>query len=158
MLDQLTNAFFQRHWQTSFGPTPMWNEPWSTTGQGPIPCHDMQGCYSLYQGEQLVYVGLGASRGAGLYVGHGIGKRLYSHVLRVDAARGVQNNKGFYCPREKWAHVTHLRTIGLPAGYGYLAPALELFLLNRLAPDGKLQNIQRPGGVTGTSSSLLGGA
>lgn len=145
MPDECTHEFFQRHWQSNFGPEPIWSNLWSVTGQGPVPNGDKQGCYCLYQDTKPVYLGLGASRGSGLYREHGIGKRLYSHVLCIDTSKGVENNKGFYMPRPKWQAVTHLRTIGLPSGYGYLAPALELFLLNRLPPSFTSANTQRPG-------------
>ena len=145
MLLELTEGFFQRHWQDAFGAVPEWCEPWPINSQGPVPNGERQGCYCLFQNATPIYVGLGASRGSGLYREHGIGKRLYSHVLRVDSSRGVVNNKGFYMPREKWQHVTHLRTIGFPSGYGYLAPALESFLLSQLPQSLSLHNTMRPG-------------
>ncbi|MDZ4097137.1 MAG: hypothetical protein U1E13_00410 [Methylophilaceae bacterium] len=151
MLDKLTREFFERHWQKSFGPEPTWSEPWSVIGQGPVPNGDKQGCYFLYQGPNPFYLGLGVSRGSGLYREHGIGIRLYGHVLCIDASKGIQNNKGFYMPREKWKSVTHLRTIGFPSGYGYLAPSLELFLLNTLPSSFIVANTLRPGAAVGKS-------
>ncbi len=143
-IEESTKDFFHRHWQNSFGQTPEWSAHWSITSQGPIPNGDKQGCYCLYENSDLVYVGLGVSRGSGLYKEHGIGKRLYSHVVAVDHSRSAENGKGFYKPREKWSAVTHIRTIGFPSGYGYLAPALELFLLNQ--PLGaQLKNRQKSG-------------
>ena len=151
MLDTLTHEFFQRHWKIGFGPVPTWCEPWSVRSQGPIPDGDKQGCYFLYIGENPIYLGLGASRGSGIYREHGIGNRLYSHVLCINSSLGVVNNKGFYMPRPKWQEVTHLRTIGFPSGYGYLAPALESFLLNSLPPTSTSRNTQRPGSTSNFS-------
>ena len=145
VLFALTAEFFERHWQKSFGEIPQWCEPWSLTGQGPVPNHDRQGCYCLFAMDTPIYIGLGAARGSGLYKDHGIGKRLYSHVLRVDSSRGIFNGKGFYMPREKWRIATHLRTIGFPKSYGYLAPALESFLLARLPHELSSYNRMRPG-------------
>lgn len=143
-IEELTKEFFHLHWQDSFGSAPEWSGYWSITSQGPIPNGDKQGCYSLYENGKLTYIGLGVSRGGGLYKEHGIGKRLYSHVVAVDHSRPEENNKGFYKPRERWSAVTHIRTIGFPSGRGYLAPALELFLLNKI-PGNELKNVQKSG-------------
>ena len=144
-IEELTEEFFSRHWNDPDVKAPRWSEPWPVTGQPPIPNGTLQGCYCLYQGIDLVYVGLGASRGSGLYQRHGIGNRLYSHVLRVDKSKPFIDGKGFYKPSPKWPDISHLRTIGFASEYSYLAPALELFLLNCLPAELKLRNTQRPG-------------
>jgi|SRR5690606_19192229 len=145
MLADLTAEFFERHWRDSFGPTPEWTSPWPANSRGPLPCADMQGCYALYKGGDLIYVGLGASRGAGLYKGHGLGHRLYKHVLRIDWTKEAIDGCRFYAPRENWSEMSHLRMIGFPADLSYLAPALELFLLKMLPADLPLRNRVRPG-------------
>ena len=144
MLEHLTNDFFQLHWNQGLGAFPSWGPLWSVTSQGPIPSGDKQGCYALYAGNSLLYVGLGARRGSGLYKQHGIGARLCSHVLIVDWNKQPADGKRFYKQREKWPDVTHLRTIGFPSGTGYLAAALEGFLLKNL-DEVPAFNSQRPG-------------
>lgn len=51
-----------------------------------------------------------------------------------------------YEPKEKWKErgVDFLMTIGFGKGYGYLALALESFLISRLNPR---YNINKPGSV-----------
>jgi len=76
-----TQAFFNHHWSTdSLGPTPEW-EAWSTFLLGSVPKYNEGGCYALFVEDELVYIGLGASKGGGLYLKSGISRRLMSHVL-----------------------------------------------------------------------------
>ncbi|MGI0135102.1 MAG: hypothetical protein ACREBW_09120, partial [Candidatus Micrarchaeaceae archaeon] len=89
-------------------------------------------------------VGLAASRGSGRYKGHGIGSRI-KHVIAVDWDNKSESGKRVYKVREKWAEITHISSIGF-SDKGYLAAALESYLLGRLNPDGML-NRNRPGAV-----------
>lgn len=128
-LEAATSAFFSLHWNTTVsGVPPAW-EPWTTFLEGSVPNYQYGGCYALFSESELVYVGVGASRGGGLYPQHGISRRLMAHVLRSDRANGPNRSKLL----DSWADTTALWTIGFRS-CDYLAPALESFLIRSLAP------------------------
>jgi hypothetical protein len=126
-LTAYTKRFFDTHWGIAF-PPPTWNFSWDWVG--PIPNYQLGGLYALFVGEELVYIGLGASRGGGRYQDSGISRRLGAHVYRV-APPGDK-----YVPRERWEQlgVTMVATLGFLADYNYLAPALEDYLIGKLSP------------------------
>ncbi len=129
-LIEITNRFFSLHWQDQIlGDPPAW-KTWEPFLFGSVPNYDRGGCYALFTGDKLIYVGLGVSRGGGLYPESGISRRLMSHVYCSDRPRGPQWSR----LRDKWAHVTQIRTIGFSPETVYLAPALENFLI-RSIPD-----------------------
>ncbi len=103
---------------------------------GNVPYGDRQGCYALVKDSEVIYIGLGASRGYGKYAECGIGARLNSHVLIWDRSVPANSGSRKYEPKESWKRkgVTEVHTFGFPSGYGYLAPALEAFLISRLEP------------------------
>ncbi len=109
---------------------PLWNFEWKWLGA--IPNYDLGGVYALFSDEQLLYVGLGASRGGGNYVNRGISNRLLSHVIR----RAPDNSDVGYEVRERWQGlgVTMIATIGFPVEFTYLSCALEDFLIGQLDP------------------------
>src|SRR5690606_1694229 len=79
-----TGSFFDLHWNTTaIGVPPVW-EPWATFLEGSVPNYQYGGCYALFVESELVYIGVGVSRGGGLYPQHGISRRLMAHVLRSD--------------------------------------------------------------------------
>lgn len=125
-----TGRFFELHWPTKElgAEPPSWLGPYQFTGETPYP--KAGGCYALFNGSSLRYVGLGASRGGGAYVEHGIARRLMSHVMRADKTKG----RFVYMPRKGWEHITAVYTIGFPLQASYLAPALEDFLIGELGP------------------------
>lgn len=128
-LKELTDQFFKSHW-CSDEKIPEWNIEWDWTG--PVPNHKIGGLYALFSGEQLLYVGLGNSRGGGVYKEHGISRRLLSHVLKITP----EDHPKSYMPQERWqkVNVDRLATIGFPNKLNYLAPALEDFLIGELNP------------------------
>lgn len=131
-LDQLreeTCAFFSLHWNSaSLGELPTWDR-WETFLKGSVPNYQFGGCYALFSGDELIYVGLGASRGGGRYIAHGISRRMMSHVYRSDRARGPYSLR----LRRGWEEVKEVWTLGLPER-DYLASALESYLIRRLKP------------------------
>ena len=112
---------------------------------GGIPYGDRQGCYALIEEEEVLYIGLGASRGWGIYKECGIGARLSGHVLRWDRSIPSDLANRVYKPIGNWRHITQICTFGFPSGYGYLACALEAYLVSNLEPKAN---------VTKTSSRL----
>lgn len=129
-LIQHSNVFFEKHWDSSSSLQPLeWKCDWQWAGS--VPYHDMAGIYALFDSAgDLVYVGLGASRGGGLYNEHGISRRLLAHVIAPDRSRG----RGFYKPKDNWVEVADIGAVGFPAKYSYLAPALEDYLIGKLNP------------------------
>lgn len=109
--------------------------------KGSMPFGDKQGCYALLSNGYVVYIGVGASSGSGIYEGCGLGARVtkYTHLVK----KGPLNER-IYEPNKCWKEkgVTGIMTFGFPSGFGYLAYALEVFLVFRLEPQ---YNTNRPG-------------
>lgn len=128
-LQATTSQFFELHWGTK-STWPAWDFSWNWSG--PVPNYELGGLYTLFADEALIYVGLGASRGGGIYQDRGISRRLLAHVIEI-APKGSGVS---YVPRQRWreASVTSIGTIGFPIGTTYLACALEDFLIGRLNP------------------------
>lgn len=126
-----TDEFFSLHWLQSsiLGNAPQW-KIWENFLCGSVPNFDLGGCYALFSGDELIYVGLGASRGGGIYPNHGISRRLMAHVICADRERGREWAK----LREPWMDVTSLYSIGFPHDQAYLPAALEGFLIRKLSP------------------------
>ena len=99
--------------------------------KGKVPNGKSKGCYAILEGEEVVYIGLGAKRGSGIYRGHGLNGRLkrYSRWDRISLSE-----KRVRVPVKQWSNVMSIHTIGFPEEYSYLAHALEIFLLRRLSP------------------------
>ena len=125
-----TDEFFRRHWPDSIGiPAPQWDSQWDW--EGSVPYHDKGGVYALFNDlGDLLYIGLGASVGAGNRVGFGISRRLTGHVITTDKEKG----SGHYKPEKNWSDVRAIATIGFLNEYCYLAPALEDYLIGRIDP------------------------
>jgi hypothetical protein len=123
-----TGEFFVRHWNSADGAPPSWDFTWDWRGS--VPNYLLGGLYALFRKGELLYIGLGNSRGGGIYVDRGISRRLLSHVMQI-APDGQS-----YIPRERWRdlEVDSVGTIGFPVALNYLAPALEDFLIGRLNP------------------------
>jgi hypothetical protein len=139
-----TERFFKRHWGIE-QPSPAWDFSWQW--RGAIPNYDHGGVYALFAGNQLLYVGLGASRGGGIYKNRGISKRLYGHVIRV-APNDPEGT--LYLPRERWLAlgIDLVATIGFPSAYDYLASALEDYLIGELNPSENSVKRKSGAGVT----------
>lgn len=130
-IDEATELFFSRHWVRSAigSEPPRWVE-WKSFLFGPVPNHDKAGCYALFRNTELVYVGLGASKGSGIYTEHGLATRLMKNVLCKDWSK-----EGDWAKlNPKWDYITSLRTIGFAADTSYLAASLESFLIRQLRP------------------------
>lgn len=133
-LIERTKQFFDLHWALD-EPVPTWKGDWKW--QGSVPYHDKGGVYALLDADGVVvYVGVGISRGGGLYKDHGISRRLLAHVITTDSLKG----QGFYKPQKQWSDVVEIIAIGFPSKYSYLALALEDYLIRELAPK---RNISR---------------
>lgn len=129
LLESNTKEFFRLHWGGQ-QEMPAWEFGWDWCGS--VPNYKLGGVYALFSKESLLYVGLGASRGGGIYTDHGLSRRLLAHVLQVAPA----NSGVSYVPHERWqaASVDMVATIGFPQELNYLACALEDYLISRLSP------------------------
>lgn len=128
-LEAATSKFFSLHWsRETLGEPPGWDR-WKTFLLGSVPNYEQGGCYALFDQAGLSYIGLGASKGGGLYVSHGISRRLMAHVLRLDRAQSAYHSKLV----SNWEGTTAIFTIGM-AKAEYLAAALETFLIRELSP------------------------
>ena len=106
---------------------PTWDDQWDWKGS--VPNHNKGGVYALFdESGDLIYIGLGASVGAGNRVGFGLSRRLTGHVITTDKDKG----RGHYKPEENWSEVRAIATLGFPNEYCYLAAALEDFLIGRI--------------------------
>ncbi|OFY95844.1 MAG: hypothetical protein A3K10_02640 [Bacteroidetes bacterium RIFCSPLOWO2_12_FULL_31_6] len=129
-LNEITNLFFQKHWNISSENHPKWSEEWSFNGT--IPNHDRQGCYALIKGGEIIYIGVGIGNGDGNYVGCGLGNRL-KRYWKVNKNTNSESKRS-YTQKEKWEEVDSIKTIGFHPEYFYLAAALEIFLIDKLNP------------------------
>lgn len=128
-LSAQTKEFFSLHWGLNEEP-PEWNYSWRWLNA--IPNYQLGGLYALFSGNKLLYVGLGASTGGGIYKDRGISRRLLAHVLQT----APKDTSVSYEPQDRWKaiQVDLVATIGFPAGRNYLACALEDYLIGELNP------------------------
>lgn len=130
LLNSVTNDFFSRYWNPKNGDNPIWEKSeWNFNGT--IPNHDKQGCYALLKNDEVIYIGVGISKGSGIYKNHGLGFRLKRYFK---ANKNLQLNPNKYLPTEKWQELTGILTIGFPNEHFCLASALEIYLINYLNP------------------------
>lgn len=125
-MDVLTNEFFQKHWnaQEIQNPVPVWSGLQEVRYGEPLRYYDKQGVYAFVNKDgEVLYIGVGASRGSGLYKGHGIGARFHRYAKYVDGVYQIVDDRFREC---------RVRTIGFEVEQGYLAYALETFLIGRL--------------------------
>lgn len=129
-LVKYTNQFFDAHWKAQEQP-PEWDFSWQW--KGAVPNYQYGGVYALFRSEELIYIGLGNSRGTVRYAECGISRRLMSHVY-VIAPDGSDVN---YVPRERWdknhAAIDLIATLGF-SEFSYLSPALEDYLIGKINP------------------------
>ena len=128
-----TNLFFTRHWSEEIS-APIWDFSWRF--QGAIPNYLLGGVYALLRGEEVVYLGLGISKGGGIYKDRGISRSLQSHVYKRD------DTPTGYTLKPHWRDkgITTVATLGFDQDRSYLAPALENFLINSLRPSSNTMN------------------
>lgn len=131
---ELTSEFFQKHWNLASidASAPSWSSLYKF--EGSLPSYDKQGVYAFVKGNEVTYIGVGASsNGAGRYAGHGLGKRFQAYTK-------VQNDK--HVPTDpRLLDAGGMMTIGFEPGHAYLAYALEMFLVGRIKTE---HNVNRP--------------
>jgi len=138
-----TERFLKRHWdlrECDGNPPPQWSAVWPLVGG--LPNTDKQGCYALLVNDGVKYIGSGVGRGSGRYQECGLGARTATH-MRWDKSKKAGLDQRVYVMQQPYTDVTGLITIGFPSGYGYLALALEAFLIAEFRSKG-LVNIKSP--------------
>lgn len=128
-LEEFTQDFYLLHWCCDQLPTPPRWKSWAPFLYGSAPYWQEGGCYALFAGPTLVYIGLGASKGGGRYLKCGISRRMMAHVY----CSANKSDPKVLKLRDNWSGVTEIQTLGL-GDRDYLAPALESFLIRALSP------------------------
>lgn len=124
-----TKIFFKSYWNVKNDEIPDWSEKWNFNET--IPNNDKQGCYALFNNEEIIYIGSGVGKGSGTYKNNGLGFRL-KRYFKVNKSSKVNTNK--YVQTDDWNEVTSIRTIGFTNEHYWLASALEIYLINKLNP------------------------
>ncbi len=126
-----TSTFFELHWNAAIinMAPPAWSDAWKLPGAGSWPNHTKQGVYALLKGSDVIYVGVAASTGSGIYEGAGLGARLKNYLMRDPNSKSEA-----WIARDDWKDIDSLMTIGFEKGYGHLAYALEPYLIDKLDP------------------------
>ncbi len=129
LLSAQTLDFLSLHWGLNDTP-PQWDYSWTWCNS--VPNYQLGGLYALFSGNKLLYIGLGASKGGGIYKDRGISRRLLAHVLEI----APKDSPLSYVPQERWRdlQVDLVATIGFPENVNYLACALEDYLIGKLSP------------------------
>ncbi len=130
VLKNKTVEFFNLHWPKD-NDYPYWSDIWRFLGT--IPNNDKQGCYALIKDNKVVYMGVGASKGSGIYTGAGLGNRLHKYWRKKGNNKQNVDSRE-YKPSKKYKNkIDGIITLGFDK-YNYLALALELFLIRELKP------------------------
>jgi hypothetical protein len=134
-LESFTTEFFFKHWnETRIGKPPTWSERYEFVG-GSLPNYEKQGVYAFVTAEnEVTYIGVGTSRGGGLYKGHGLGSRFMSYTRVINDIHTPVD--------DRLKEAGGMITIGFDPEDAYIANALELFLITKLEPK---YNINKPG-------------
>lgn len=123
-----TTIFFEYYWSALNGQPPIWSEKWDFDSE--IPNNEKQGCYALLRDDFVIYIGVGISKGSGIYKNCGLGYRLKKYWKR----NKEQFAKTHYQTREEWNEINSIITIGFDNKHYFLAAALEIYLIDRLKP------------------------
>jgi len=131
-LNEATSTFLELHAKST--KVAEWSEPWRFKGE--IPNQAKQGVYAFLNTDQeVVYIGVGASKGDGIYEGAGLGRRLgrvwKKHTTTPTDVDGVK----LYEPTDKYTYVDSIITFAFDIQEWYLAYALEYYLISELRPE-----------------------
>lgn len=127
-LRQATCDFFHLFWNDVNGQPPEWSEHWNF--RGTIPNHDKRGCYALFTGNEIVYIGCGLGKSSEPYIGCGLGDRLKNYWTVSKELKANQE----YVPSTNWPTLTSIATIGFNETQFPIAASLEIYLIQKLKP------------------------
>jgi hypothetical protein len=131
-----TDKFLQLHWPKGLWlNAPNWSEPWFMKGE--MPSGAKQGVYALLNNNrEVIYIGVGASFGSGIYEGCGLGSRTTTYTRVASNQRGVPIKERRYIPSKEWQNrgLVAISTFGLEKEHAYLSYGLEAYLLSMFSP------------------------
>ncbi|MGE8646249.1 hypothetical protein [Acinetobacter vivianii] len=128
ILHSLTQQFFEQYWNNEkLGDAPVWSNV--HTNFGKIPNYDKQGVYAFVKGEEITYIGVGASKVSGQYQGHGLSNRFQKYCRWIDEANNI-----YGAVDERLKEAGAVSTIGFEQEHAHLAYALEIYLISRMQP------------------------
>lgn len=134
-LREVTLEFFKKHWNSSSkNPPPEWSAKWMFLGE--VPNNTRKGCYCFLKDDEVKYVGVALNSGLPGYKGHSLGARISKYWRRDSKGKDESGNQ-FYKPAENLISegINGITTLPFPDDdQEYLALALELFLIRKLAP------------------------
>lgn len=98
-----------------------WSEQWYFNGE--VPNNEKSGgCYALFVGDELVYIGKGIGKNSGL--ASKVSKRWVSNKGDLEQ---------HYKPSSEFPDITSIMTIGFTK-HDFIAAALEIYLIETLLP------------------------
>ena len=123
----LTKSFFHLHWNSvELGNPPNWSELFSNFVR--MPNYLKAGLYAFVKNNEITYIGVGASKGGGIYPERGLSRRFQSYV-KVNKEKNEP-----YIVDVRLQEAREVVTIGFESEHAYLAYGLEAFLISRLNP------------------------
>lgn len=109
---------------------PKWDFSWNFIG--PVPNYLLGGVYALLKDDDVIYIGLGISKGNSYYKNRGLSRRMMSHVYRTSP----KDHSTDVILRERWLElgVNKVATFGFSESRNYLAVSLEDYLIDSINP------------------------
>lgn len=132
-LNELTREFLKLHAKLTSEDS-LWSIQWKFRGE--IPNQDKQGVYAfLNDAKEVIYIGVGASKGDGIYEGAGLGRRL-SRIWQVSKdSKEDSDGIKLYEPTDKYSYIDSIVTFAFDTKEWYLAYALEYYLISKMKPE-----------------------
>ena len=127
-LIEYSKEFFDKHWDINqLGEPPVWSHVFSDFVR--MPNYLKAGVYAFIKKSEVIYIGVGASKGGGIYQDRGLSRRFQSYI-RVDKL-----SKQPYVIDERLKKADGVVTIGFNSEHAYIAYGLEAFLISRINPE-----------------------
>ena len=124
---QQTEDFFENHWnRETLGESPTWSNVFSDFVR--MPNYLKAGVYAFIKNSEITYIGVGASKGGGIYTDRGLSRRFQSYI-KVDKL-----SKKLYIIDYRLKEADGVVTIGFDSQHAYLAYGLEAFLISKINP------------------------
>lgn len=131
-LNSLTKKFLDEHSKNKYT-EPLWSEQWKFKGE--IPNQAKQGVYAfLDENSEVVYIGVGASKGGGIYEGAGLGSRLGRIWKKHSLTPLHEDGSKLYEKTDSYKYIHSVVTFALEPTEWYLAYALEYYLISKMLP------------------------
>lgn len=122
-----SKLFFDLHWNEALlGVVPQWSDIFSDFVR--MPNYLKAGVYAFVRGDEVVYIGVGASKGGGTYPDRGLSRRFQSYI-KINKETNTP-----YIIDERLKEAGAVVTIGFESNHAYLAYGLEAFLISKLNP------------------------